>query len=338
MINSSKLVKGKIPRLSVTSRNNGIVGYFDTGNLTEARHYTNFISVNFLGNVFYHPYTASCEMKVHVLQLKGHDFTIETGLYIATALAKSISGNFSYGEQLSSSDLRNAAIFIELPVIEDSFAFDYIKQYVHELEFDRIRKLESYLINSGFANYELSEKEYQAIERAVDGGGGRHSTFKFNDIFAEAQTGDFDIQRHHVNGRGYLYINSGLENQGIVGSTDVPAKVFPANSITIDMFGLAWYRDFQYKMATHAHVFSLKIIKEVSPDALLYIVGAMRYIRLIYNFNNMCNWKKMKNNELVLPITSDKQIDYDYMENYIRALKKKIVKDIDIWIKDEFNL
>ena len=88
-------------------------------------------------------------------------------------------------------------------------------------------------------------------------GGGRHSTFKFNDIFAEAQTGDFDIQRHHVNGRGYLYINSGLENQGIVGSTDVPAKVFPANSITIDMFGNVFYRDFYYKMVTHARVFSL---------------------------------------------------------------------------------
>ena len=70
LVSAKKLIKGEIPRLSVTSQNNGVIGYFDTEILPEARHYENFISVNFLGNVFFHPYKASCEMKVHALKLK----------------------------------------------------------------------------------------------------------------------------------------------------------------------------------------------------------------------------------------------------------------------------
>ncbi len=127
----SQLANGNIPRISVKGINNGITGYFDTSKLDNARHYENFISVSFLGDVFYHPYTASCEMKVHSLKLKNHTFTEATGLYMATIIKKAIISAYSYVDQLSSSKLKKDKIFIKLPINKDNqIDFDYIENYV----------------------------------------------------------------------------------------------------------------------------------------------------------------------------------------------------------------
>lgn len=82
LISSGRLKPGKIKRVSAKSDQNGIIGEFDTEFMDDARHYENFISVNFFGDAFYHPYCASVEMKVHVLTLKSSksDFNAKRGL------------------------------------------------------------------------------------------------------------------------------------------------------------------------------------------------------------------------------------------------------------------
>lgn len=66
-IKKDKLQPGNIPRITVTSQNNGIYGYYQSSD--KVRQYNNFISLSFLGDAFYHPYTASIDMKVHCLKL-----------------------------------------------------------------------------------------------------------------------------------------------------------------------------------------------------------------------------------------------------------------------------
>ncbi|MBH5946923.1 restriction endonuclease subunit S, partial [Neisseria meningitidis] len=80
--------------------------------------------------------------------------------------------------------------------------------------------------------------------------------FELNSLF-RSKNGDFDIKKEHINNMGNYVITAGLSNNGILGRTNVKAKIFPENTITVDMFGTAFYRDFQYKMVTHARVFCL---------------------------------------------------------------------------------
>lgn len=80
LLSSDELIDGSIYRISVKSDNNGIIGKYGTENNHKARHFKNFISVNFFGGVFYHPYDASVEMKVHTLKLKNSEFTMSSGL------------------------------------------------------------------------------------------------------------------------------------------------------------------------------------------------------------------------------------------------------------------
>ena len=63
--------------------------------------------------------------------------------------------------------------------------------------------------------------------------------YKLGELF-ESSNGDYDIQKEHINGLGEYVITSGLANNGILGKTDVAAKVFQAGTITVDMFGASF--------------------------------------------------------------------------------------------------
>ncbi len=116
LLSQEDLAKGDIVRISVKSDNNGVYGHFDTLKNKKARHFENFISVNFFGNCFYHPYLASVEMKVHVLKLKNRLLTKRVGLFLASQLNKCFYGQFTYGTQLSSSKLKHNNFKIQLPL------------------------------------------------------------------------------------------------------------------------------------------------------------------------------------------------------------------------------
>ncbi|WP_099476293.1 restriction endonuclease subunit S [Acinetobacter pittii] len=118
LLSNNELKIGMIPRISAKSDNNGILGYFDTTNIEHARHFQNFITVNFFGSdggIFFHPYIASVEMKVHTLKINHVDMNKKSGNFIACALKPALKG-FGYGTQLSSSKLRNSNFKIQLPI------------------------------------------------------------------------------------------------------------------------------------------------------------------------------------------------------------------------------
>ena len=147
-----------------------------------------------------------------------------------------------------------------------------------------------------------------------------YKEFKIGKLFS-AQTGDTDLQQKDINGKGAFFINSGVEGLGIKGKTDRDAKTFNENTITIDFWGNAYYRDFKYKMATHNHVFSLSgsVIRNRSVG--LYLVSTMSYIRKLFSYNNMGTWSKIKELQITLPVTMSSDIDYDYMESRIREME-----------------
>lgn len=106
-LSKHQLKPGSIPRVTVSSVNNGIVGSFEKCGLSNERLFSNFLSVNFFGNVFYHDSLCSVDMKVHVLEPK-HLYSKESMLFLAVVLRRKfiIDGYGTYGDQLSSSKLK----------------------------------------------------------------------------------------------------------------------------------------------------------------------------------------------------------------------------------------
>ena len=119
-----------------------------------------------MGWVFYHPYCASVEMKVHTLKWKKFEFTNSSGLYFASIIQKTLNGKYSYGNQLSSSKLKEGEFYIDIPLDKNwNIAFNYMKDYISFLEAESIEELEAYLLATNLKNYDLSEKEKFALDK-----------------------------------------------------------------------------------------------------------------------------------------------------------------------------
>ncbi len=162
--------------------------------------------------------------------------------------------------------------------------------------------------------------------------------FRLGDLF-EASNGDFDIQKRHINHKGEFVITAGLSNNGVLGQSDIKAKVFESHTITIDMFGCAFYRSFAYKMVTHARVFSLKPKFEINHKIGLFLSTLFFGYPKKFGYENMCSWVKIKNDKVILPLkpTANAQtledIDFHFMENFIAELEQCRFAELEAYLK-----
>ncbi len=250
-------------------------------------------------------------------------------IYLTTILRKKTQGLYDYSTKMTRDIISN--LEIELPVIDgttDQIDYDYMESYISKIEQECISELDTYINLSGLNNCHLTTKDKVVLSSKI-----KTKEFLLEDLF-ESSTGDVDLQQKDINGRGTYFINSGVANNGIKGKTDRNAKIFPANTITVDFWGYAFYRDFEYKLATHNHVFSLSgnVIK--NKEVGLYIVGQLSHLPSLFSYNNMATWTKLKELKIILPVNDKEEIDFDYMKSYIKAIEKEIFADVLIY-KDE---
>ncbi|GAA9617584.1 restriction endonuclease subunit S [Helicobacter pylori] len=149
----------------------------------------------------------------------------------------------------------------------------------------------------------------------------------------------FDIQKRHINHKGEFVITAGLSNNGVLGQSDIKAKVFESHSITIDMFGCAFYRSFPYKMVTHARVFSLKPKFEINHKIGLFLSTLFFDYPKKFGYENMCSWAKIKNDKVILPLKPTantqtlKDIDFHFMEKLIAELEQCRLAELEAYLK-----
>ena len=322
-------INGKgIPVVSSGVENTGIIGCTDVDARILPAH---TITVDMFGNVYYRDfeYKEVTHARVFTLIPKGFELDVQTGLYFVSSL-KVLSKIYSYDNMCSYAKISN--MDISLPVIEnsnpnheytvDDIDWGYMRDRITELERDRITELErdriteldAYLQATGLNDYELTEDDV------------RYGKFVIGEIF-NSQNGDNNLRKADVNGKGIHIVTAGVKNNGILGLSDKGAKVINANTITVDLFGNTYFRDFNYKMTRS--VFSLEL-KEgaLSEGAGIYICSELKQLSELFDYDNMCSFNKIKSLSIELPIKSDGTPDFEYMERYIRAIEKVVIADV----------
>ena len=156
-------------------------------------------------------------------------------------------------------------------------------------------------------------------------------SFVLEELFT-ASKGDTDLQKRDINGKGQFVVTSGETNQGIEGRTDRPAKIFPANTITIDFLGNVYYREYEYKMVTHNRVCSLSGNVIRNDKVGIYLVGVLSKLRTLFSYNHAATWDRLKVLTIELPVTSTNDIDFAYMEERIAELEQERIAELDAYL------
>lgn len=149
------------------------------------------------------------------------------------------------------------------------------------------------------------------------------------DELFEAHLSKDDIQvKNTVSGEIPL-VSSGKENNGIISYIyDDTAKLWNANTITVDMFGKAFYQDKPYHCVSHGRVNILEPIVHMSEYSMRFIALAIESVSLKkYEFNEMCTGTKLLKDEIYLPSKNNKP-DWEYMDNYMKNIEFKVCDKI----------
>lgn len=342
--------KGRTPVLSNTSTNNGISGYCGLSPTEKGKIITFSDTTIGAETMFYQeePFIGFSHVQ-GMYPYQPDKWNKNAFLYVISCIRKAAGKGWSYAVKFTRKKVLE--IQIELPVIKvaesnykyspDDIDYQYMQERIAELEQERIAELDAYLLASGLDDYKLTAEDRETLslstESAFDetnasennckNGQITFKKFSLKNLFTSS-TGNVDLQQKDINGKGCYFINSGLDNCGIKGKTDKPAKIFPPNTITIDFWGNAYYRDFEYKMATHNHVFSLAgdVIKNKLVG--LYIVGTLSKLPKLFSYNNMATWNKLQALEIILPVTSTGDFHFEYMEKYVRVVEKLAITDV----------
>ena len=94
------------------------------------------------------------------------------------------------------------------------------------------------------------------------------------------------------------------------------------------MFGNVYYRNFDYKLVTHARVFSLIPKFELEYKQGLFIESCLSFLHYLYGYENMCSWGKIKKVSIELPVKNN-EIDFSFMESLISELEEERISELE---------
>jgi len=356
LINTKDAKPGLTPRISVKTTNNGIIGYYDE-NVENARYFDNFISINFFGKAYYHPYRASVEMRVHTLKMYEHELTREEGIFLSAVLNKRFSSSYSYGNQLSSSKLKNEGFKIQLPTCLKNgkrlISFDFIKdfiitmecEYKDTLKVERENKLEAYLSATDLKNYQLTateEKNLNSLNTI------KWKEFRIEDILIW-QKNISEINPLHLNKlsisneKKYPFYGRSTNNRGIIeylhlndevlnNKLGQPTILIHSNNQNIVYLDTPFYLKDGHGATS---VLQANYLNKVTAQFL--IAAIKKVISQKYTYNAKATKIELKKTIINLPIKSDDTPDYEYMSLVILAMQKiviqKNIKHVDDKIK-----
>lgn len=310
LLKPSNLKSGLLPRITATSFNNGISTFTNEITHKNFRKYNNFISVSFLGDVFYQQNEVSLDMKIHGLKLKDRKLTKELAIYLIP-LIKKFAQKYSYGNQLSSSVLARQKLL--LPITESgSIYWEFMHNYIQDIEMKGINETLSFLNNESKKVYDFMEVSLSDVKWSV---------YTLEDIVEISSGVRLTKSNMKVGNRPFIgatEFNNGITNYVLNSNSSLDYNVLGINYNGSVCQG--FYHP--YEAIFSDDVKRLKFKNGINNEyTLKFLLTVIEKQRNKYQYGYKFNEKRMKKQKVVLPTTDDNSLDFKFMENYIKKLK-----------------
>lgn len=325
--NKDQLTNGsKYDYVTRTSQNQGILqttGFVNEQNINSAGNW----SLGLLQMDFFYrhkPWYAGQFVRKIVPKIK---ITQKSILYFSVILNKQKKNLLSVLVRDVDKVFKNTKI--QLPTKNNKIDFDFMESFISRIETERISKLKTYLDVTGLENYTLTADEVQVLEN-FENGKVEWSEFSYKSIFNNIAQGRRLKKDDQVLG-DIPFVMAGTTNTGVVNYISNPIASFPKNSITIDIFGNTFYRDYHFGAGDDTGVYwSDK--KEYSKETMLFFTTSMKKSILgKFDFGKKLRSSQSLNFKMQLPTLKNNQPDYEKMETLISAIQKQVIKDVVLY-------
>ena len=163
-------------------------------------------------------------------------------MFIIASIDKVIKSKYSYNNKATKIELKNTVI--NLPTKNGVVDFEFMESFIAELEAQSIVELEAYLLAAGLKDYTLTAEEKQVLDN-FEKGKIAFDRFTYKSIFNKIVQGRRLKKDDQISGN-IPFVMAGITNTGVVNYISNPVASFPKNSITVDIFGNTFYRNYDF--------------------------------------------------------------------------------------------
>ena len=196
-----------------------------------------------------------------------------------------------------------------------------------------IKEIEAYLTITGLYSQEkITQSEKKALDSLC-----RHEYKEFNlqKLFGNSTRGKRLKSSDRIDGC-LPFVTAGEANQGISAFVSNNVNVFKANTTTIDMFGSAKYRNYDYGADDHIAVVHTE---NLDKNAAIFVSASIHKSSHNGKFHYGHNFyaKDADNLNIILPV-KENYPDYEFMAKVISAVIKLIVSDVIDYVEKKMAL
>ena len=124
------------------------------------------------------------------------------------------------------------------------------------------------------------------------------------------------------------FVMAGITNTGVINYISNPVASFPKNSITVDIFGNTFYRDYDFGAGDDTGVY-WNDDEEYSKDTMLFFAVAMQKALLgRFSYGKKLRSSQSLKFKMMLPVKNDK-IDFEFISSFIAELEAERIKELE---------
>ncbi len=309
-----------------TFENNGIQGKIQKRDFEPNEPYT--ITATVIGNYKYVKYQTEeyyCSQNINKLAPKNiiEKWNEKIAQFIMTNIQKFVSLYDGQQGGYKLEDIKRHKI--QLPVKCGQIYFEFMENFIVELESRRVAELESYLLVTGLKDYVLTVEEEKALN---DFNSLEWKEFNLEKLFGKATRGKRLKSDDRIIG-ALPFVTAGEADEGISAFIGNKVEIFESNTTTIDMFGSAKYRNYRYGADDHVAVVHTESLPVKSA---IFVTSAIHKAAHTGEFNYGHNFYAKDADALNVKLPAKGGVpDYEFMKNYISAIQKLVIKDVVLY-------
>ena len=316
---------GEFPVYSSETTNNGIIGYIKN-NADFIINVENPIYVVFGDHTrSFNIATKSFSVadNVKVLTVLNKEITINSLSFILSSWKKCIP-NKGYSRHWSLAK----GVSFNLPTKNNKIDFEFMENFIAELEAQKIARLDAYLMKNDLKEYRLN-KEEEDVLKDFESGNIEWDSFNLKELFGKSTRGKRLKSDDRISG-DLPFVTAGETDEGVSAFIGNSVTIFPKNTTTIDMFGSAKYRNYEYGGDDHIAVVPTQ---NLAKHASIFVTTSIHKSAHTGEFDYGRNFYAKDADELNISLpTKNKQPDYTLMQTLISAIQKLVIKDVVLYL------
>lgn len=314
-----------------TFDNNGIQGEIEK-RIFEPNE-ANTITATVIGNYKYvkfqkEPYY--CSQNINKLTPKLSRWNQTIAYFIIPSIQMFVSQYNGQQSGYTLNDIKKHKIFLPQNESED-IDFDFMETFIAELKSQHMADLKSYLSVTGLKNYNLTQEEEIAIKKFNNI---IWEQKKVPDVFVVRNTKSILSRDIEFNNGNIPYLSASSENNGITSYISYDENLIDeGNCVFIGgkTFVVSYQEEDFFSNDSHNLALYLQDNEHRNKDTQLFLATCIeKSLQHKYTWDDSISNTKIQKDNVFLPMSGE-IVDFEFMNIFIRAVKKLVIKDVVIW-------